>query len=142
MGDGVESEVRDLEDRRPSQLGPPQERADPGEELLEGEGLGQVVVGSAVEAGHPVGERVAGGQHEDGSADAAAAQSPADGEAVLARQEPVEHDGVVAVGGGQLVADLPGVRDVHHEAFLDEASREHPRGLLVVFDQEQPHRIP
>ena len=44
---------------------PAQQGAQPGEQLLQGEGLGQVVVGAGVEALHPVADRVAGGQHQD-----------------------------------------------------------------------------
>ena len=45
-GGGVEVEVDELERRRALGGAPAQERADPREELLEGEGLGEVVVGA------------------------------------------------------------------------------------------------
>ena len=43
----------------------PQPQPDPGEQLGEPERLGHVVVGAALERGHGVGDRVAGGQHDD-----------------------------------------------------------------------------
>ena len=42
----------------------PQQGAHPGQQLGEGEGLDEVVVGAVVEARHAVLERVAGGEHE------------------------------------------------------------------------------
>ena len=57
---------------------PPQERVQPREQLGERERLRQVVVAAGVEAGEPVGERVARGQEEHGRVDAAGAQRLAD----------------------------------------------------------------
>ena len=45
-----------------------QQRAQPGQQLLERERLGEVVVGTRVEALDPVTHGVAGGEHEDGYA--------------------------------------------------------------------------
>ena len=53
--------------QRPGGTGryPAQQRAEAGQQLVRGERLDEVVVGAGVESGHPVGDRVAGGQHQD-----------------------------------------------------------------------------
>ena len=110
-----------------------------GEQLGEGERLGEIVVGSRVESGHPIGQRVARGEHEDGRVDTSGAQIATDGDAVLPGQEPVEDDGIVGVDGDQLVALVAVVGDVDDESFLAQPLAEKPGGLLVVFDQQDPH---
>lgn len=51
----------------------------------------QVVVGACVEPGHPLGDRVARGEHEDRQVVSRTAQSPAHFEPVDARHHDVEH---------------------------------------------------
>ncbi len=59
------------------------ERLEAGGELLHGERLDQVVVGPRLEAGHPLGDRAAGGQHQDRQVDPLAAQPSADVEPAI-----------------------------------------------------------
>ena len=78
--------------------GPAVQRAQAGQQLVDLERLGQVVVGTDVEALHAVGQRVAGGEHQHGGPVALAAQ-PGDHLGTLhARQHPVHHDHVMATG--------------------------------------------
>src|SRR5262249_51544209 len=87
-----------------------------------------------------IGQVVLRRQHQDRGCQIALAERPAYGDPVLARQEPVEHDHVVLVDGGLLLALLASRGDVDDEPFLTESPCEEPRGLAVVLDQEQAHR--
>lgn len=73
-----------------------QQGTDPGEELGEAEGLGDVVVGSGVQADHGVHLVGPRGQHEDRHGVAVGAQPPRDLQAVHPGQPQVEHDQVDA----------------------------------------------
>ena len=64
-GGAVHAEVAGLEDLEQRRHAPAAQRSHPGEHLLEVEGLGEVVVGAGVEAGEPVLDVVAGGEHQD-----------------------------------------------------------------------------
>ena len=93
-----------------------QQGAQPCQQLGQCEGLGQVVVGSLVEAVHAVLDRVPGGEHDHpGSGALVEADGPAHLEAVDVRQVEVEEDGVVwGVGdsvecGGAIESGVDGV---------------------------------
>ena len=73
-------------------LRPTEERADPRQQLVEFEGLGQVVVGPGIEPGHPV--RRPCRQQQDRHAVSLRAQHPADGQPVDARHHHVQHQQV------------------------------------------------
>ena len=75
-----------------SVAGAPQERRRPGHELGERERLREVVVAAGVEAGEPVGERVARGQEQHGRPDPLRAHGLADVAAVGVRQADVEDE--------------------------------------------------
>ena len=81
-----------------ARAGAAEQGPDPGQQLVEGEGLGQVVVGAGVEAGDPVGHLVAGGEHEHRRAVAPLPQQAADGQPVDPRHHHVEHDQVRLAG--------------------------------------------
>ena len=78
-----------------------------GQQLLEGERLAQVVVGTAVEAAHPVADRVARREEEHGRGPALAAMALQDRQAVRAGQPPVEDDEVPVAGPPRLPAASP-----------------------------------
>src|SRR5215210_699327 len=73
---GVEPEVARLEHGGAPERAPARERAQPRGQLLEGERLGEVVVGARVEPAHAVLDRVAGGEHERGRAQTSNPSSP------------------------------------------------------------------
>src|SRR5579875_275148 len=75
--------------------GTPQERPDTGEELVEGEGLDQVVVGPGVEPLHPVADRVPGGEDQDRGTVPHLPHPAADLNPVHQRQPKVEDHGIV-----------------------------------------------
>ena len=110
------------------------------QQLLEREGLDEVVVGAGVEPGDAVGHVVARGQHQHRRAVAARAQPPADLEPVDLRHQHVEHD---RVGGslrerGERLAPVGGERDL--VALEPQRALERlAHGGLVVHD-EQAHR--
>ena len=90
-GADVEPDAAGLElERRLARLRRPQARAHAGEQLLEHERLGHVVVGAAVEPGHGVDDLVARGEDQHRQLLAARAQRAQHGEAVLAGQADVE----------------------------------------------------
>ena len=76
----------------------PQQRAHPRQQLGEGEGLDQVVVGSEFEAAHPVLDLAACGQEEHRHLAACRPQATQDAPAVEPRQHHIEHDEVVFAG--------------------------------------------
>src|SRR5271157_4075085 len=136
---GVQGEVGDLEHLGAQAGGPPQQGAQAGQQFLEVEGLGKVVVGPGIEALNAIVHGAARGQHEDGSAKARTAQFPADGVAVLHRQHDVENHDIVLVDGGLIqglfavAGDIDGV-GLFAEAFGDEAG-----DSGFVFNQQDPH---
>src|SRR5687767_5458443 len=73
-GGGVELDVGEAEDGFGARAGAADDGTDAGEQFGEAEGFGDVVVGAAVEAFDAVGDRVAGGDHDDGDVGAGLAQ--------------------------------------------------------------------
>ena len=112
-----------------------QQGPDPGQQLLALEGLDEVVVGAAVEAGHPVLGLGAGGQHQDRDV-AVAAQAAADLDAVHPRQPEVEHDQVRNEAGGD-VERLDSVgRGAYFVALVAERAAQDVGDVDVVLDDQ------
>jgi hypothetical protein len=111
-----------------------------GEELAEREGLGQVVIGAAVETGDPILHRVPCGEHEDGRPAAAVADPAADLEAVHVRQHDVQDDHVVGVLGRGPDRVGASRRDVDGVGLLLEPALEEAGHLQLVLDDQDPHR--
>src|SRR5581483_15293 len=61
------------------------------------------------------------------------------GQAVLSRQQPVEHDEVVVLAGKMQVALFGRVGQVDDEPLLAQSARQQARRLAVVLDDEQSH---
>jgi hypothetical protein len=117
-----------------------QQRLEAGEQLLEREGLGQVVVGAGLEARDAVVDRVASGEHQHRRAVAGVAQAAADLEAVEPGHQHIQEHGVG--GRGRLAADgLPpvvGQRDLVALDAQDPLERLPDRRLVV--DHQHAHR--
>ncbi|CAM5502499.1 hypothetical protein SSTU70S_00928 [Stutzerimonas stutzeri] len=104
---GVEviDEVADLQLPAPGTLAAAQHRFDAGDQLGQGEGLDQVVVGASLEPLDAIGQRIAGGEHDDRRvAPRIVAQALAHLIAVDTGQHDVQHDQVVVLGGRQMQA--------------------------------------
>jgi hypothetical protein len=72
----------------------PQQGAQPGKQLLEGERFWQVVVGAHIQTRHPVRDRVASCEHEDRQVLACRTQASACLQPVQPRHHQVEDNGV------------------------------------------------
>ena len=92
---------------------PTQDGVDPGDDLGQREGLGDVVVAAHGEAGQLVLERVARGQEEDGDAHAVGAQAAGDLESVEVGEHDIEDDevGRILLGLGECLAPRHGLVD-------------------------------
>ena len=115
------------------------QRPQPGEQLVERERLGQVVVAAGVEPIHPVADRVAGGEHQNGDVVAGRAQHPGRLQAVEPRHHHV-HDHRVGPNRGQPGQGLDAVlgradlvRVVLQRAFQGVADR------LIIVDDKDVH---
>ena len=120
-------------------VGPASHRADTGDELRQGEGLGQVVVRPGIEAVHALVDFAARGQQQDGHRVAPFAQLAKDAEAVPSRQHDVQHQRVVRRRLGQMQRVVAIVADVDREALGAERLPDERRGLRVVFDDQDAH---
>src|SRR5205807_8793691 len=136
----VEREVLEPEGGRGLARVPAEERANARQELVEGEGLRQVVVGAEVETRNLVGDGVARGEEQHRGRHLFVAGRLEDRKDVSAGQHHVEDDQVVgearqeAVEGfGAVLRDLDGVA-LFLEALADEA-----RDLALVLDDQYPH---
>ena len=136
---GIEPQVTHDDHGRPLDASPADERAEPGQELGEGERLRQVVVRAGVEARDPVVDRVTGGQHQHRHPDARPAQLAAGLEAVAAREHHVEDDRVVGVRLGHPERVVAGGRDVRGVALLGEPAADEARHLQLVLDNKNAH---
>ena len=83
--------------RREGRLRAPAQRLDPRDELDERERLGQVVVGTEVQAGYPVRDVGRGGEHQHAATASGPDQLGRPAVAVPPGQVPIEHDHVVVV---------------------------------------------
>src|SRR4051812_43174860 len=131
----VEDEVADFQRGGAPRGAAAQQGPDPRQQLLALEGLRQVVVGAAVEAGHPVLGLGAGGQHQDRHV-AVAAQAAADLDSVEARQPEVEHDQVGHEPGGDVEGLDPVGRGADFVALVAERAAEDVGDVDVVLDDE------
>ena len=113
--------------------------ANPRQQLLDGEGFGDVVVRSRVEAGDLVHHGVSRGEHDDGRR-LLAADTAEDLHAVELGEEYVEKNQVVVTGEGQLDAGPAVGRLVHLVALVLELELDEARDLLLVlYDQDPSH---
>ena len=120
----------------------PQERAGAGEQLREGEGLGEVVVGAGVQAGHLVVDLVAGGEQQDRGGRPRGAHAAQHLEAVHAGQHDVQDDGVeLGVQGALQPSPAVGLHR-HHEAGFAQALTDEAGDAAFVFHDEHAHGGP
>jgi len=137
---GIETEVANGEHDRTCGLPAPDERTQPGEELVEAERLGQVVIGTGVEPFDAVGNGASRSEEEDGHPAACRPKAPAHGKAIEIRQHHVEEHRVVGLLAGEPQPTLASHLDVDDVALLLKAAAEEGGHVEVVFDDEDSHR--
>ena len=119
--------------------GAPQQRPQAGQHLLHVEGLGDIVVGSGVDALHLVAPAVARGEDQDRHRPPRLAPGLQHRDAVALGQADVEHDRVIGLG----VAEEPALLAV--EGAIDRVAGRFERSgnlaveITVVFDNQQSH---
>ena len=117
--------------------GPPGKGAEAGKQLLHVERFGQVVVGAAIEAGDAVRFVSFRREHDDRCALATGAQTPADGEAVLAGQHQVEDDHVDVFLAHHPFHCAAAGDGMHAETLFGEiAVQQIAQALVVVYYQD------
>ena len=131
---GIESQAPDLE--REVGAAALDQRAQPRDELVERERLGQVVVAAGGEAGEAVGQRVAGGEEDHRRVDAPRAQRLDDVAPVRVGQADVddEHVGLRRRAVQSSARRARGRRDV--EPLLAQAARRQRAQLGVVLEHD------
>ncbi|MDT4875979.1 hypothetical protein FQZ97_1113900 [compost metagenome] len=109
------------------------------QQLVHREGLGQVVVGAAVQAQHALGHVGHGGEHEHGAGDVVLRQERDEREAVAVGQPAVEHDHVVGRAERGLLGRAQRARHIDHRLVLAQRRRERLRQVGFVFDKQDSH---
>jgi hypothetical protein len=97
----VQLEIADPQHGRPDLLGAPAECLHPGQQLLEGKWLGDVVVSARPERLHLEVDGILGRQHEDRRGVSPIAEGPQHLQAIHFRQPQIQDDQIVSATGGQ-----------------------------------------
>ena len=106
------------------------------DQLLDVEGLGEVVVGAAVEGTDPSLQGVFAGEHDDGRADSPASDVLKQRDTIAVGQDPIEEDDVDGVAFEVLDGLGGAVHGVDVEAVLPEGSTQPPAEDDVVIDEK------
>lgn len=116
-----------------------QQGAQPGLQLVEVEGLGQVVVGTGVQAQHPVAHGAARSQDEHGRAQALAARTLQHLQAVQAGQAQIQHHGVGLAHQPLRQGRRAVGRRLHLDAAPDQRALQRGAHGVVIFYEQQLH---
>ena len=119
-----------------ARLAAAQQRVHARQQLGEGEGLDQIIVGAAFQPFDPVADRGQRGQDQDRRLDLRGAQRLEHGQPVEDRKHAIEDDEVEAAVGGAEQTVLAVGRLLDAMAFLGQALREVGGGFAVVLDQQ------
>ena len=136
---GVQLEVADPEHRLADLLGPPAERLDPRQQLLEGERLGDVVVGARAEGMDLEVDRVLRREDQNRRRGPPVPQRAQHFEPAHAGQPEIEHQEVVPAARGEAQPLHPVVDQVGLEVVLLEAALDVLADGAVVLDDQDLH---
>ena len=135
----VQGEVADPENRRSRAWCSTDQRAHPGEQLLERERFREIVVRALIEPMHPIRYIVASGEHQDRRPAIGPTQLTTHLETVDVRQHDVENDGIKGDLGPK--PDPIGACgcDIDRVALLAQAAAEEHGHFRRVLDHQQSH---
>jgi hypothetical protein len=108
-------------------------------ELVESEGLAEVVVRAEFEPGDPVAQPSRRREHQDARCGAGGRESPADLVAVHLRQVAVQNDDVIVVEARLVEAAAAVESHIYCHALKSQAARDGGSESLLVFDDEHAH---
>jgi hypothetical protein len=135
----IEPQTGDLVDRGPGVRAPTVERPQPQDELPQLERLGEVVVGTELEAGRLVVDPVGGGEHEDRDAAAGRDDAPGDLVAGGSGNVAVEHREVVRVHAEQLERRITVTGDVRGDRLQPQTVTDGLGQVRFVLHDQYPH---
>src|SRR5882757_4454937 len=135
----IESQAAQFQDVRLRSGLTPQQRAHASQQLLETEGLGQIVIGAEVEALDAVLHSVAGAEDQDRLVKSPLTPGSQQVEAVSIRQLDIQHDGVVARFAQRIQSLLTRRNARHHVRTLRQALFQEARQTHLIFDNEDLH---
>ena len=138
-GHRVEAQRAMFDQRMGAAGGAPQQRLQPRHQLVEVEGLDQVVVGTTLQPRHPVAHRIAGGEHQHRGGHAGVAPLLEQGEAIAVGEAAVE-DHHVAGHTLQGSARLGDAGHVIDDVVVHRQPGANARGHQgVILDQQYVH---
>jgi hypothetical protein len=140
-GSDVEGKVADAEEDGAGFAASAGEGLEAGDDFAHGEGFGDVIVGTCVEAFDALIDFAAGGEEEDGGTVAALAEGSDGGEAVDAWEHDVHDDGVEGAGADEFDGVIAAVGDGDSIAAFGEAEFEGLSGAGFIFDDEDFHEV-
>src|SRR6266567_609943 len=139
---GVQDHISDIERASEQISRPAQQRVQPRDQLLESEGLAQIIVGANLQSFHAILEAAARCQDQNGSCDPALSHLAKDVEPIVVRKPEVEHHGRIPGSHHGLVSLGCGRHRVDLEPGAAEPLREQRRQALVILHQQQSHSRP
>src|SRR5262249_37933550 len=117
----------------------PRQRPQAREELIHGERLGEIVVGSSVETVYPVVEPIPGREHQEGSPASTRAVSAADLEPIDIGEPDIENDKIVRIDGKQSERGRTRLGPIDCPRSLTESPAEKIGQLGLVLDDQDAH---
>jgi hypothetical protein len=137
----VDHEVTDLYGGLPGKTPPAIERTQAGQEFIEVERLGQVVVRPGVETTDPIANVTSSGQHQDGDGDTELVKPAGDTHAIHPGQHPVQQSDVERTVRQQSLEGRPAVvDDIHRPSGFGQRFIENRGQPGVILRHENPHR--
>jgi hypothetical protein len=118
----------------------PDDGAQTGNELLDVEWFGDVVVGAGIDALDALGPRAPRRQDQDRGLDVAGAEAAHDREAVELGQSKVEHDGRIVFRSTAKPGFLPVRDDLGNIARVGKGPRDVVRDLPLVLNHQHTHQ--
>ena len=136
----IERQVAGLEAPARRDRGAAPQGADPGDQLGEGEWLGEIVVGPGVKPDDPLVHCSERGQHQHRRHQALRAEQAQERDPVHVREHPVEDDHVIWPALGEGGAGHPVGRHVDNVALRGQDAFDQGGHLGFVLDHENLHR--
>lgn len=141
--DGVQCQIAEAERGgigRFVDRGAAQQRAHPGQQLLQRKGLGQVVVGARIQPGHSLRDRIASGKDQDRQIIPRAAQATTHLKAVELGHHDVEHQCVGAIVGDHVQRVDTILGQIDRVPIEGQGTPQRLAHSTIVVDYKNSHR--